>query len=139
MAFKDSPIIDFPHWSLYLHENQNYIGWVYLWARRQDSLDFLSMTAEEEESFFQHARCVKNVLGQLFHPDLFNYASLGNVTPHLHVHIIPRYKEFRLFEGQTFVDTRWGDNFAPYDQNFVIPNEVRHRLKTVIKEGLSNT
>lgn len=138
MPNSDSLILDFPYWTLFLHEHQNYLGWVYLWAKRQDSLDFLSMTLEEEKSFFDHARSVKNVLNTLFHPDLFNYASLGNVTPHLHVHIIPRYKALRHFERQTFKDTRWGDNFAPYDQNFVLSTHVRLRLKQRIREELLN-
>ena len=79
---------------------------------------------------------VKNVLENVFQPDLFNYASLGNVTPHLHVHIIPRYRTLRLFENQTFIDKRWGENFAPYDPNFVISPHVRLRLKQVIRENL---
>lgn len=40
------------------------------------------------------SRCIK----ELFRPDHVNYALLGNVVPHLHWHIIPRYKS----------EPRWG-------------------------------
>jgi diadenosine tetraphosphate (Ap4A) HIT family hydrolase len=33
-----------------------------------------------------------------FAPDHMNYESLGNVVPHLHVHLVPRYRD----------DPRWG-------------------------------
>jgi diadenosine tetraphosphate (Ap4A) HIT family hydrolase len=31
-------------------------------------------------------------------PDLMNYASMGNVVPHVHWHLVPRYR----------TDPRWG-------------------------------
>jgi len=40
----------------------------------------------------------------LFKPDLMCYIVQGNVTKHLHVHFIPRYKEPRIFDNIKFVD-----------------------------------
>jgi len=39
----------------------------------------------------------ETVLRELLHPDKINLASLGNVTPHLHWHVIPRYRVDRHF------------------------------------------
>jgi len=36
---------------------------------------------------------VEAVLRELLRPDKLNLASLGNVTPHLHWHVIPRFSE----------------------------------------------
>jgi diadenosine tetraphosphate (Ap4A) HIT family hydrolase len=36
-------------------------------------------------------------LRELMHPDKINLASLGNVTQHLHWHVIPRYRDDRHF------------------------------------------
>jgi diadenosine tetraphosphate (Ap4A) HIT family hydrolase len=36
---------------------------------------------------------VESVLRELLHPDKINLASLGNQTPHLHWHAIPRYRD----------------------------------------------
>lgn len=36
-------------------------------------------------------------LRELLHPDKINLASLGNFAPHLHWHVIPRYRDDRHF------------------------------------------
>lgn len=35
---------------------------------------------------------LEGALRELLHPDKINLASLGNMTPHLHWHVIPRFK-----------------------------------------------
>ncbi len=64
-----------------------------------------------------------------------NYAAMSNVSPKIHVHCIPRYKEPRIFEGMTFVDTRWGKNYAPYDKLFIIDMKVLLALKHILQKN----
>jgi len=40
---------------------------------------------------------VERVVRDLFSPDKINLASLGNLTPHLHWHVIPRWRGDRHF------------------------------------------
>lgn len=40
---------------------------------------------------------VEKVVRALFAPDKVNLASLGNLTPHLHWHVIPRWRDDRHF------------------------------------------
>lgn len=40
---------------------------------------------------------VETVVRRLFNPDKINLASFGNVVPHLHWHIIPRWQDDRHF------------------------------------------
>jgi diadenosine tetraphosphate (Ap4A) HIT family hydrolase len=40
---------------------------------------------------------VEAALRELLHPDKVNLASLGNVVPHVHWHVIPRFKADRHF------------------------------------------
>ena len=40
---------------------------------------------------------VESVVRQLFSPDKVNLASFGNVVPHLHWHVIPRWQDDRHF------------------------------------------
>lgn len=43
-------------------------------------------------------------LREVLQPDKINLASFGNVTPHLHWHVIPRFTEDRHFPNSV-----WGD------------------------------
>lgn len=40
---------------------------------------------------------VESVVRQLFSPDKINLASFGNLVPHIHWHIIPRWRDDRHF------------------------------------------
>lgn len=62
---------------------------------------------------------VETVVRQLFSPDKINLASFGNVVPHVHWHIIPRWEDDRHFPEPV-----WGavhrDGVAP---RAVVSNE----------------
>ena len=46
----------------------------------------------------------EKALRDLLNPDKINIASLGNMTPHLHWHIIPRYRN-----DSHFPNSIWGE------------------------------
>lgn len=52
-------------------------------------------------------RCEK-VLRQYLQPEKINLASFGNMTPHVHWHIIPRFSDDRHFPNPT-----WGEITNP--------------------------
>jgi diadenosine tetraphosphate (Ap4A) HIT family hydrolase len=84
--------------SLYLSRNQTYRGQCQLifdlrHAARPDQL-----TPEEWTSFCGDLYQAQNAVVRVTRPDHVNVESLGNVVPHLHWHIIPRYVG----------DARWG-------------------------------
>lgn len=128
-------IKDFEHWRVYLHPEQNYLGRVYLWAKRGNLEDLFSMTKDETREYFEVGKSVRNAILKAFYPDLFNYATLGNETKHLHTHIIPRYMGVRLFSGLTFEDKNLGKNYAPYEKR-EFGNRVLTNIKLEIKERL---
>jgi len=130
--FRKLEIGEYRHWKLFLNEYQCYLGRVCLVAKREDANDFIEMTEEEREEFFQIAKCVNKALKDLFNPDLMNYAALGNNFKHLHVHLIPRYEKPREFAGIGFIDKRWGKNYAPYDRDFKITLEGLLEIKDAI-------
>jgi diadenosine tetraphosphate (Ap4A) HIT family hydrolase len=84
--------------SLYLGKNQTYRGQCSLifdlrHAARPDQL-----TAEEWSAYCADLYIAQNAVVSVTRPDHVNIESLGNVVPHLHFHIIPRYVG----------DARWG-------------------------------
>ena len=137
MDYKRLLIKEYKYWEVYLNENQCYLGKVYIWAKRKDVLDFFDMTKEEQEEYFKIGKELKKALSNLFKPDLYNYATLANVSPHLHTHFIPRYKDKRELFGVTFTDERWGQNYAPYNKGFKISEEILIKIKEAMKSELS--
>ena len=45
-------IKDYKHWAVYLHQNQYYLGRMYVWSKRENALDFSEMHQEEREELF---------------------------------------------------------------------------------------
>ncbi len=128
-------IKDFEHWRVYLHEQQNYLGRVYLWANREKTIDLFDLTKKEMEEYFAVGKLTRDAIKEAFNPDLFNYATLGNITTHLHTHVIPRYKFGRLFAGKSFEDRNWGRNYAPYDKKD-FDERVLIEIKLTIRDRL---
>ncbi len=53
--------------------------------------DFTSLTPAEAAAYWGDVHSVARLIEQVFAPCHMNYLLLGNVMPHLHVHVVPRY------------------------------------------------
>jgi diadenosine tetraphosphate (Ap4A) HIT family hydrolase len=60
-----------------------------IWKKHVKEMTDLS--AAEREHFMATVFAVEAAVREVMHPDKINLASLGNMTPHLHWHVIPRY------------------------------------------------
>lgn len=135
--FSKYKIRDYRHWSVYIYQNQSYLGRCVIWCRRQDALDLADVTAEEKEELFFVLEEMKRALKSVFQTDWFNYAFLGNETRHLHCHFIPRYASNREFDGIIFEDKKWGHNYKT-DKSFIISEKLLGQIKQTIKGVLNN-
>ncbi len=128
-------IKQYRYWTLYVHDNQQYLGRVYVWCRRDSALDLMDATEEERLELFEILTQVKTSLLKTFKPDWFNYAFLGNETQHLHGHIVPRYSTKKEFMGHIFEDKEWGHNWRT-DKNFITPLEIVQEVKKALQSNL---
>lgn len=130
-------IKSYKYWDLYLHENQCYLGRTFALLRDPTGVDdFLAVQGEARDEFFLVGEKVKAALQELFQPDKMNYAALSNTSAAIHVHIIPRYAAPRTFAGKSFADTRWGQNYAPYDRSFVLEESMLFAVRDALKGAL---
>lgn len=75
---------------LYLNPNQRWLGYSY--AVFKDHVTDLHLLSEaDSNAYYQDMMRAANAIVKAFHPDKMNFDNLGNVVPHLHWHIIPRY------------------------------------------------
>lgn len=84
--------------SLYLNRNQAYRGHCVLIYDLGHATRIDQLSAEQWVALGDDLRTAEGAIFRTFQPDHMNVASLGNLMPHLHWHIVPRYKS----------DERWG-------------------------------
>jgi diadenosine tetraphosphate (Ap4A) HIT family hydrolase len=59
--------------------------------------EMTDLSAAERGHFMAIVFAVEAAIREVIHPDKINLASLGNMTPHLHWHVIPRYEHDKHF------------------------------------------
>ena len=64
---------------------------------REHVREMTDLSPEQRQYLMGIVFAVEGVVRELFQPDKVNLASLGNVTPHLHWHVIPRWRDDRHF------------------------------------------
>jgi diadenosine tetraphosphate (Ap4A) HIT family hydrolase len=52
---------------------------------------FTDLAAGDLEDYWKDVQSVARMLERVFRPCHMNYMLLGNIVPHLHVHVVPRY------------------------------------------------
>src|SRR5665213_2168218 len=78
--------------SLYLSNNQTYRGHCLLILDLRHATRPDQLSAEEWRSFCADLYTAESAISLTVRPDHINIAVLGNVVPHLHWHIVPRYR-----------------------------------------------
>ncbi len=102
-------------------------------CKRVDALDLTQATSEEQAELFLILQNLKKASEELFQPDWFNYAFLGNEFRHLHGHFIPRYENPKKFNGVVFEDKLYGHNYKT-DKSF----KTSSSLLASIRDGYKN-
>jgi len=66
-------------------------GHVAVVFRGRHVADLGDLTPEELALYWRDVQHVSRAIGKAFAPCHVNYLLLGNLVPHLHVHVVPRY------------------------------------------------
>jgi diadenosine tetraphosphate (Ap4A) HIT family hydrolase len=68
------------------------------------------------------------------HPDKVNIAALGNMVPHIHWHVIPRFKDDAFFPGSV-----WSERAQQTPENILVSRaQLAHDLPAAIKSAIAN-
>ena len=73
---------------------------------RRHVREMTDLPADERSRLMAVVFAVEAHVRQSLEPDKMNLASLGNVTPHLHWHVIPRWRDDRHFPGPVWAEAR---------------------------------
>lgn len=64
------------------------------------------LSVDERQHLMRAVFAVEQIQRAILAPDKMNVASLGNMTPHLHWHLIPRYRDDAHFPGPIWTERR---------------------------------
>ncbi|MBU3575234.1 HIT family protein [Polynucleobacter sp. UK-Mo-2m-Kol15] len=64
--------------------------------------EMTDLTYGEREHLMTLVFAVEEAVRHVMHPDKMNVAELGNMVPHIHWHVIPRYKDDAFFPGSVW-------------------------------------
>ena len=84
--------------TLYLDRNQTYRGHCQLIFDARHAVGLEDLSTDEFTRMMSDLHDAAGAIARACQPDRMNYACFGNVVPHLHWHLVPRYR----------TDPRWG-------------------------------
>ena len=128
------------HWSVYLADEQDYVGRCILVLNRHcGSLSELETSEwmELKKMIDRFEYISKEVLGA----ELCNWSCLLNSfykdktpNPHLHIHVRPRYKNAVTINNHSYTDTEYAHHYA-LKKETILSDEDRQMLYDLMKEN----
>lgn len=91
--------------------------------------EMTDLDVAEQQRLMRAVFCVESALRALFNPDKVNLASFGNVVPHVHWHVIPRWRDDRHFPQPVWgTPQRIASPARPPVSNDRLASEISARL-----------
>ena len=109
-------ITETKYWVILLAPDQKNLGTCVV-ALKRDEGDLAGLKDEEWQEFSEIVKNLESAIGSAFNSTMFNWGCLMNSSylndppnPHVHWHVIPRYREKVKFRGLIFEDPCFGSS-----------------------------
>jgi diadenosine tetraphosphate (Ap4A) HIT family hydrolase len=126
-----------PAWTLAVNRNQFLLGTSVILLNRPGG-SVAALTAAEWMDLHTELQRLERALDDLFAPDAYHHAFLGELDRQVLVNVVPRYRTARTWQGRRFEDERWGRMFLPEDRPMAphdlaeLRDAIRDRLPLVV-------
>ncbi len=111
--------------SLILFKEQSKLG-RFVVAYKDHVSEIVDLSEEDRNAFMADVVKVSNAIHQAFQPDKVNYGAYGDTGHHLHMHLVPKYKE----------GDEWGGVFQMNPNKIHLTTEGYEELIDKIKKYL---
>ena len=108
-------------------EDQDYPGFCRVILNRHIK-EMSDLPHGEREHLMLVVFAVEEAVREVLRPEKVNLASLGNMTPHVHWHVIPRFKQDRHFPNPI-----WGSS-----RRESLPHELDPKLALSLKRAIAS-
>lgn len=119
-------ICNLPANKVYLFKEQSHKGRCIV-AYKGHVADIADFNDSDVAAYYQDVTKVSRALHKLFNPDKINYGAYGDPAKHIHIHLVPKYKD--AFE--------WGDIFAMNPDKAKLRDNEYNELVNKIKIALA--
>jgi len=109
--------------------DRDYPGFCRVILKRHVS-EMTDLDVEARQRLMQVVFATEQALRQLMQPAKINLASLGNMTPHLHWHVIPRFADDKHFPGSVWGEAHRPGVARPVDRD-ALQRSLRNQLQAV--------
>jgi diadenosine tetraphosphate (Ap4A) HIT family hydrolase len=95
--------------------------------------EMTDLAADDRNLLMSAVFVTESALRDFLQPDKINLASLGNVTPHLHWHVVPRFAEDRHFPAPIWAAPKRPPRSMISDSSeAVLKQQLKERLRALL-------
>jgi len=96
--------------------------------------EMTDLTYGERDHIMTLVFAVEEAIRHVMHPDKVNVAALGNMVPHIHWHVIPRFKDDAFFPGSA-----WSKKTQETNESVLEARAKKaQELPAIIKAAIAN-
>lgn len=118
----DLRIIELEHSFVVLNRDQYFPGYTLLFTK-QHVTELFHLDRAVRAALMEEVSSIAKALHTLFQPDKINYELLGNMVPHIHWHLVPRFVKDPLWPRPI-----WSEN---HDEVLLSAEEYRQRTLAI--------
>jgi diadenosine tetraphosphate (Ap4A) HIT family hydrolase len=120
----DLRIIEFDHSYVVLNRDQFFPGYCLLFTKEHVT-ELFHLDRVVRAELIENINQVAQALYTVFQPDKLNYELLGNMVPHMHWHLVPRYATEPLWPRPIWAE--------PHLESYLRPEEYHQRIELIRK------
>jgi diadenosine tetraphosphate (Ap4A) HIT family hydrolase len=118
----DLRIAELEHSCVILNRDQFLPGYTLLFTR-QHVTELFHLDRDVRSGLMEEVSRVAEALFRVFSPDKINYELLGNMVPHIHWHLVPRFSSEALWPRPI-----WAEQ---HPELFLSPDGYRERIERI--------
>jgi diadenosine tetraphosphate (Ap4A) HIT family hydrolase len=113
---------------VHLNRDQFFPGYTFVFTKEHVT-ELFHLDRQVRTAVMEEVTVVAATLYKLFNPDKINYELLGNMVPHMHWHLVPRFRSDRLWPRPIWAE--------PHDELILTPAEYAERIALINRQLLT--
>ncbi len=113
---------------IYIERHDSEIPWLKIFTKTPRK-EFSECTLDEKSAIWNTLDIIEKLMLEYYHPEKINIASFGNMLPHVHWHIMARFKE-----DSYFPEPMWGSKQRDTDLSLPSFEEFMKLLEMRLSE-----